>query len=246
VKEYFPGEDPVGQMIRIGRPAAPFRRVVGVVGDVHHNGLLGNLKRGFYVPQDQWANSYGPPSPPIPRRAAYLVIRSSGAPEDLTGRVVSLIRGLDPDLPATDIRQLSDVLAAATQEQRFTMGLMAVFALLALTLAAVGIYGVISYSVTQRTREIGIRLALGSDVRGVRELVLRQGMRPAYWGVALGVAGALVLTRFLRAILYQVAPLDWVTFLLVPVLLLGVAALAVLIPAVRASRVAPVEALRME
>ncbi|HZH41673.1 MAG TPA: FtsX-like permease family protein, partial [Gemmatimonadales bacterium] len=131
-------------------------------------------------------------------------------------------------------------------EQRFTMGLMAVFALLALTLAAVGIYGVISYSVGQRTREIGIRLALGSDVRGVRDLVLRQGMRPAYWGVALGVTGGVVLTRFLRTILYQVAPLDWVTFLVVPVLLLGVAALAVLIPAVRASRVAPVEALRME
>ncbi|HYK10378.1 MAG TPA: ABC transporter permease [Gemmatimonadales bacterium] len=246
VKEYFPGEDPLGQMIRIGRQDAPFRRVVGVVGDVHHNGLLGNLKRGFYVPQDQWANSYGPPTSPVPRRSAYLVVRSSGAPEDLTGRVVGLIRGLDADLPATDIRLLSDVLATATQEQRFTMGLMAVFALLALTLAAVGIYGVISYSVSQRTREIGIRLALGSDVRGVRDLVLRQGMRPAYLGVLLGLGGAVVLTRFLQAILYQVAPLDWVTFLFVPFVLLAVAAVAVLIPAVRASRVAPVEALRME
>jgi len=233
-------------MIKIGRPDAPFRRVVGVVGDVHHNGLLGNLKRGFYLPQDQWARSYGSPTSPTPRRSAYLVARTIGDPRDITGRVVGLIRGLDPDLPATDIRLLSDVLASATQEQRFTMGLMAVFALLALTLAAVGIYGVISYSVSQRTREIGIRLALGSDVRGVRDLVLRQGMRPAYLGVALGVVGAVVLTRFLRAILYEVAPLDWVTFLLVPLLLLGVAVLAVLIPAVRASRVAPVEALRME
>jgi ABC-type antimicrobial peptide transport system permease subunit len=215
--------------------------VVGVVGDVHHNGLLGNLKRGFYIPQEQWARSYG-----SPRRSAYLVIRARSDPAALTGSVVGLVRGLDADLPATDIRLLSDVLATATQEQRFTMGLMAGFALLALVLAAVGIYGVISYGVSQRTREIGIRLALGSDVRGVRDLVLRQGMRPAYAGVAIGIVSAAVLTRFLRAILYQVAPLDWVTFLLVPVVLLGVAAVAVLIPATRASRVAPVEALRME
>lgn len=242
VKEYFPGEDPLGQMIRVGSgPTAPLRRVVGVVGDVHHNGLLGNFKRGFYLPQDQWANAYG-----NPRRSASLVVKTTGDPRDITGQVVGLVRGLDPDLPATDIRLLSDVLASATQEQRFTMGLMAVFALLALTLAAVGIYGVISYSVSQRTREIGIRLALGSDVRGVRDLVLRQGMRPAYLGVALGLGSAVVLTRFLRAILYEVAPLDWVTFGLVPLLLLGVALASVLIPAVRASRVAPVEALRME
>lgn len=242
VKEYFPGEDPLGQMIRVGfGPTAPLRRVVGVVGDVHHNGLLGNFKRGFYLPQDQWANAYG-----NPRRSASLVVKTTGDPRDITGQVVGLVRGLDPDLPATDIRLLSDVLASATQEQRFTMGLMAVFALLALTLAAVGIYGVISYSVSQRTREIGIRLALGSDVRGVRDLVLRQGMRPAYLGVALGLGSAVVLTRFLRAILYEVAPLDWVTFGLVPLLLLGVALASVLIPAVRASRVAPVEALRME
>jgi predicted permease len=241
VKEYFPGENPLGQMIQIGIATAPFRRVVGVVGDVHHNGLLGGFKRGFYLPQDQWANAYV-----RPRRSAFLVVRTSGDPREVTGRVVGLVHGLDADLPATNIRLLSDVLAAATQEQRFTMGLMAVFALLALTLAAVGIYGVISYGVSQRTREIGIRLALGSDVRGVRDLVLRQGMRPAYLGVVLGIAGAVVLTRFLRAILYNVAPLDWVTFLIVPLVLLGVAAVAVLIPAIRASRVAPVEALRME
>lgn len=241
VKEYFLGEDPLGQMISVGVNGAPFRRVVGVVGDVHHNGLLGNLKRGWYIPQDQWARSWG-----NPRRSAFLVMRTTGNPEALTGSVLGLIHGLDADLPATNVRLLSDVLASATQEQRFTMGLMAAFALLALVLAAVGIYGVISYGVTQRTREIGIRLALGSDARGVRDLVLRQGMRPAYLGALLGLASAAVLTRFLRAILYQVAPLDWVTFLLVPLALLGVAAAAVLIPAIRASRVAPVEALRME
>lgn len=240
VKEYFPGEDPLGQMIKVGQDSN-WRRVVGVVGDVHHNGLLGNFKRGWYIPQDQWSRAYV-----NPRRSAYLVVRTAADPQTVVGPVVGLIRGLDPDLPATDIRPLSEVLSQATQEQRFTMGLMAAFALLALTLAAVGMYGVISYGVSQRTREIGIRLALGSDVRGVRDLVLRQGMRPAYLGVGLGLVASALLTRFLRSVLYHVAPLDWVTFVLVPVLLLGVAACAVLIPAVRASRVAPVEALRME
>ena len=240
VKEYFPGEDPLGQLIQVGQDSA-WRRVVGVVGDVHHNGLLGNLKRGWYIPQDQWSRAYG-----FPRRSAYLVIRTAGDPGALVGPVAGLIRGLDADLPATDIRPLADVLAAATQEQRFTMGLMAAFALLALTLAAVGIYGVISYGVSQRTREIGIRLALGSDVRGVRDLVLRQGMRPAYLGIGVGLAGAAFLARFLKAILYGVAPLDWLTFLAVPLVLLAVAVVAVLIPATRASRVTPVEALRME
>lgn len=240
VKEYFPGEDPLGQLIQVGQDST-WRRVVGVVGDVHHNGLLGNFKRGWYIPQDQWARAYG-----YPRRAAYLVVRTARNPEALVGPVVGLIHGLDADLPASDIQPLSAAVASATQEQRFTMGLMAAFALLALALAAVGIYGVISYGVTQRTREIGIRLALGSDARGVRDLVVRQGMRPAYLGAALGLASAAVLTRFLRTILYGVAPLDWVTFLVVPIALLGVAAAAVLIPAVRASRVAPVEALRME
>jgi len=240
VKEYFPGEDPLNQMIEVGRDSV-WRRVVGVVGDVHHNGLLGSFKRGWYIPQDQWSRAWG-----NPRRSAFAVIRTTGDPLTLAPSVLALVRGLDADLPATDVQPLSVVLASATQEQRFTMGLMATFALLALTLAAVGIYGVISYTVTQRTREIGIRLALGSDVRGVRGLVLRQGMRPAYFGVAVGIGAAALLTRFLRAVLYHVGPLDWVTFLLVPLALLAVAGAAVLIPAVRASRITPVEALRME
>jgi ABC-type antimicrobial peptide transport system permease subunit len=138
------------------------------------------------------------------------------------------------------------VLSAATQEQRFTMALMAGFAVLALVLAAVGIYGVISYSVSQRTREIGIRLALGADVAKVRSLVLRQGMAPAVTGIAIGFGLAVLLTRYLRSLLFGVAPLDPLTFATIPVLLLMVAAASVLIPAARASRVAPVEALRGE
>ena len=143
-------------------------------------------------------------------------------------------------------RGLDEVLAAATQEQRFTVALMAGFALLALVLAAVGIYGVIAYSVSQRTREIGVRLALGADIGRVRALVLRQGLAPAGIGVAAGVAAAALLTRYLGSLLYGVAPLDPLTFGTIPLVLLAVAAGSVLIPAVRASRVEPVEALRAE
>jgi putative ABC transport system permease protein len=240
-REYFPGEDPLGQRIQLGRDSTPWRRVVAVVGDVRHNGLLGPRKRGWYIPQNQWGRSYG-----FPRLAMTLVVRTTGDPMTLLSPIRGLVRNLDPDLPLTDVQTMSAVLAAATQEQRFTMAVMGAFALLALTLAAIGLYGVIAYAVSRRTREIGIRLALGSDARRIRAMVLSEGMRPAYLGVALGLAGALLLTRFLRSLLYQVAPIDGPVFVLVALALLLVAALAVLVPAARASRVEPVEALRAE
>lgn len=238
-KEYFPGEDPLGQMVQVGSQTSPLRRIVAVVGDIHHNGLLGPLKRGFYVPMRQWPNSYGTAT-----HAMSLVIRTDGDPRSLAGPVERIVHARDPDLPVTDVRPMAAVLASATSEQRFTMGILALFAALALTLAAVGIYGVISYTVSQRTREIGIRLALGSATGDVRMLVLRQGMRPIYAGVGAGLLSAILLARFLRALLYGVAPLDGVTFGLAAVVLLGVGAAAVFAPAVRASRVAPLDALR--
>lgn len=240
-KEYFPGENPLGQMVRIGAQTSPWRRIVAVVGNVHHNGLVGPLKRGFYVPIGQWADSYGGAE-----NAMSLVIRTAGETGSLRGPVEHTVHQLDPDLPVTDVRPMTAVLASATAEQRFTMGILAVFAALAVTLAAVGIYGVISFAVSRRTREIGIRLALGSAVGDVRALILRQGMAPVYAGVGLGLAGAVVLSKFLRAILYGVAPLDGITFALSALVLLAVAAIAVLAPALRASRIAPVEALREE
>jgi len=239
-KEYFPGENPVGQGIQVGRDTI-WRTVVGVVGDVHHNGLFGVPKRGWYLPQEQWASAYG-----NPRRAMTLVIRTTGDPRATVAPVERIVRGMDADLPLADVTAMTDVLGSATQEQRFTMALMAAFAALALVLAAVGVYGVISYSVSQRTREIGIRLALGADVRGVRALVLRQGMLPAAIGVIGGLVAAAMLTRFLTTLLFGVAPIDGVTFAVIPLLLLLVAAGSVFIPAARASRVEPVEALRAE
>jgi predicted permease len=239
-KEYFPGEVAIGQGIQIGRDSV-WRTVVGVVGDVHHNGLLGVAKRGFYLPQEQWANAYG-----SPRRSMTLVMRTSGDSRAVLTPVRAIVHGLDADLPLTDITTMEDVMASATQEQRFTMAVMALFALLALVLAAVGIYGVVSYSVNQRTREIGIRLALGADVPTVRMLVLREGMMPAVAGIVAGVAVSLGLTRYAGTLLYGVAPIDPLSFTAIPLLLLCVAAGSVLIPALRASRVEPVEALRAE
>lgn len=240
-REYFPGEDPLGQLIQLGRDSTPWRRVVAVVGDVRHNGLLGPRKRGWYIPQDQWARSYR-----SPRLAMTLVVRTTGDPMAALPPIRRLVRDLDPNLPLTDVQTMDAVLAAATQQQRFTMALLGAFALLALTLSAIGLYGVIAYAVSRRTREIGIRLALGSDARRIRAMVLSEGMRPAYLGVGLGLAGAALLTRFLRSLLYRVAPIDGATFGLVAVVLLLVAAVAVLVPAARASRLEPVEALRAE
>jgi predicted permease len=239
-KEYFPSENAVGQGIQVGRDTI-WRTVIGIVGDVHHNGLLGLPKRGWYLPEEQWANAYG-----NPRRAMTLVIRAAGDPRAMVAPVQRIVHGMDADLPLTEVGSMADVLASATQEQRFTMALMVAFAALALVLAGVGIYGVISYSVSQRTREIGIRLALGADAHNVRDLVLRQGMLPAGIGVAVGSAAAAALTRFLAALLYGVAPIDAVTFTSIPLVLLLVAAGSVLIPAARASRVEPVAALRAD
>jgi putative ABC transport system permease protein len=241
-REYFPGEDPIGKQVRFFNPEGPWRTIVGVVGDAHHNGLLNPVKRAFFAPHSQWHNSAGGNS----RRAMTLVVRSTGDPRRLLRPIEAAVHRLDPDLPLTQIATLEEVLASATREQRFTTALMSGFALLALVLAAVGVFGVISYSVSQRTREIGIRLALGAGVSSVRGLVLRQGLMPAAAGVALGFAAAVTLTRYLRSLLYGVAPVDALTFATVPVLLLLVAAGSVMIPAVRASRVDPVEALRQE
>ncbi len=240
-REYFPGENPLGQRIRMGGPDRPWRTIVGVMADVHHQSLTTPVKRKWFVPHSQWAKSTG-----NPRRAMTLVARTSGDPRTLLEPVAALIHARNPDLAISKVATMEEVLAAATREQRFTMALMSGFAALALALAAVGIYGVISYSVNQRTREIGIRLALGAQTGAVRRLVLRQGLAPAVVGILSGLGLALLLSRYLRSLLYGVAPVDGLTFVTIPLLLLLVAAAAVLLPAVRASRVEPVEALRGE
>ncbi len=197
-KAYFPGEDPLGRQAQVGGDSA-WRTIVGVVGDVHHNGLIAAPKRGFYLSEDQWARAFR-----SPRRAMTLVVRTTGDPRDVLAPVERIVRAADADVPLTEVTTMSGVLASATQDQRFTMALMALFAALALVLACVGIYGVISYSVSQRTKELGIRIALGADVSSVRALVLRQGMMPAAAGVLVGLVAAAALSRFLATLLYGI------------------------------------------
>jgi putative ABC transport system permease protein len=240
-REYFQGVDPLGKRIKIGALTDPFRTIVGIMADVHHQSLTTPVKRKYFVPHAQWGNMFG-----SPRRSMTLVVRTTGDSRALAEPVAKIVHAIDADIPLTEVRTIGDVLSAATQEQRFTMALMAAFAVLALVLAAVGIYGVISYSVSQRTREIGIRLALGAEVGTVRALVLRQGMRPAILGIGVGLIAAFALTRFLGSVLYGVGPVDALTFATIPLLLAAVAAVSVLIPAARAARIEPLEALRAE
>jgi predicted permease len=239
--QYFPNEDPIGKRIRTGRPDGPFRAIVGVVADTRHDGLTRAPKRQYFAPHNQFAASFG-----NARRAMTLVVRTAGDPRAFVKAVQAAVNAKDPGLPVTNVATLDEVMANAVREQRFAASLMAGFAMLAMVLAAVGIYGVISYSVSQRTREIGVRLALGAGAGSVRRLVVMEGMLPATIGMVCGVLGAIGLSRFLARSLFGVGALDVTTFVAVPGVLLVLALVATLIPAVRATRVDPMQALRYE
>jgi ABC-type antimicrobial peptide transport system permease subunit len=164
----------------------------------------------------------------------------------LANQARAALASVDPQLPLTKLRTMDDRLSGSLTQPRVSMAVLALFALLALVLAAIGIYGVLSYAIARRTREIGIRIALGAQPGDVRRLVIGEGMRPVVAGVALGVAGALALTRLMRSLLYGVSPSDPVTLGVVAILLTTVALMAAWLPARRATRVDALEALRSE
>jgi putative ABC transport system permease protein len=164
----------------------------------------------------------------------------------VAGAARNEVRQMDPTLPVANVRSMNDVVAAALATPRLTGWLLAAFAAIALALAAVGIYGVLAYLVSQRTQEIGIRLAIGADRSEVLRMILRQGLTLAVSGVAVGVAAAFLLTRLMQSLLYEVQPADPVTFLAVPVILLAVSLVASYVPALRATRVSPLIALRTQ
>ena len=238
VRQYFANEDPLGKRIRWARdPEVHWITIVGVVADVKHFGLDLPDQPTLYSPYTQispW------------KRWMTFVARSQPEPTSLVQAVKQQIWKVDSQLPVSNVKTMSDVAALSFAARRFNMLLLAIFAGLALLLAAVGIYGVMSYSVTQRTQEIGIRMALGARATDVLKLIIRNGLTLTLMGVVIGLAGAFALTRLLTTLLFGVKPTDTATFMAVSVVLIFVALLACYLPARRATKVDPQVALRYE
>lgn len=236
VEKIFPDEDPIGKRIRFGdKGKNPEFEIVGIVGDVKQYGLDQPTTMQTYEPYTQQTFPY-----------MTLVVRTAGDPTNLGAVIRSEVLKLDKEQPATNIKTLNEFFSISIAQQRFSVVLLGVFAAVALVLAAVGIYGVLSYAVTQRTHEIGIRMALGAGRRHVFRLVVGGGMLLSLIGVAGGLAAAFALTRLLESLLFGVTATDTVTFASVAGVLLAVALLACYIPARRATKVDPLVALRYE
>jgi putative ABC transport system permease protein len=236
---FWPNEDPIGKRIKLpwnpGRDDDPWRTVVGVVGDVKQYGLDKPGTSAVYLPHAQY---------PVPFMS--LVVRTAGNPAEMTATVRQAVQKLDRDQVPTEIATMQEVMARSIQMQRFSMFVLGAFAILALALAAVGIYGVMSYVVAQRTHEIGIRIALGARLENILGLVLKSALRMTLAGILLGAAGAFALTRLMKSLLFGVMPTDVPTFVVVCLSLLVVALVACYLPARRATKVNPLVALRYE
>ena len=231
-RRVWPGRDPVGQQLIIGRTDW---RVIGVVGNVRHSSLEEEASLEMYLPITQQGTG-----------SVDLVVRTKLPMESVVPGVRGVLRNIDANLPTGEFKTLEGVVAQAVSPKRFVTALLGAFSMLAMILAALGIYGVISYSVNQRTQEIGIRVALGAQTVSVLKLVVGLGMKLALTGVALGLVAAIALTRVMKSLLYNVSATDPLTFCLIGSLLIGVALLACYIPARRAAKVDPIVALRHE
>ena len=242
-KRIWPDRDPVGERISINAipdgnpPVLEWRTVVGVASHVRNNSLDQLGREQTYVPLDQ---------APFPVRNMYLSVRTAAEPAAIASAIQQAVHALDPSLPVYEVKAMVDWVDSTVSPRRFNVMMLAAFGALALALAAVGTYGVISYSVGQRTQEIGIRMALGASRGDVLRMVVGGGLKMAAGGVLIGIALALALGRFLVALLFGINPTDPATFLVVSATLVITAALAAWIPARRATRVEPVIALRAE
>jgi len=244
-RQYFPGKDAVGQQVKLGPPSSPdpWYTVIGVVADVKNNELTNGVRPQLYqayaqLPASLFALGYG--------KSMVLAVKAASEPGALTSAFRAAIARLDPELPLTDLRTVRAQVEASLAPEWFQTGLVASFAGLALLLAAIGIYGVVSFAVTQRTQEIGVRMALGASRGGVLGLVIGQGLRPVLAGLVVGMAASFALTRLMTGFLFGVRPTDWITFVVAPVVLCVVALAANLAPARRAASVDPMVALRYE
>jgi putative ABC transport system permease protein len=233
----WPGENPIGRRLKQGWPemTTPWREVIGVVGDVKFEGLAENTPLQVYMPLAQ---------EPTPDLA--IAVRTAVPPASVQASIETAIRAVDRDLPIFTVRTMERVIDTSVGRERMSVLVLSVFAFVALVLASVGLYGLVAHSVTERTHEIGVRMALGANPRDVIALVVGEGLSMAVAGVVVGLAGSLALAQSIRTLLFGVAPTDPPTFAAVTALLLGVATIACSLPAWRATRLDPTEALRAE
>ena len=236
-RRFFPGEDPIGKRFVYGSPdpRSPWITIVGVVGDMRRTGFDRAVRPETFLPEAQ-----------NPDNALTIIARTAADPASFAGALRNEVWSIDKDQSVYDIKTMHQTLSEMMSQRRFNMLLLGLFAAVALTLAAVGIYGVISYSVTQRSHEIGIRIALGAQSGDVLKMVVGQGMLLTGIGVATGLIAAFALTQLMSSLLFGVSAADPVTFVLISLLLTGVALIACLVPARRATRVVPMVALRYE
>ncbi|HUK89405.1 MAG TPA: ABC transporter permease, partial [Blastocatellia bacterium] len=234
---FYGNQSPIGRRIKSGGNESPWRTIVGVIADVKNAGLDQPAGTELFFPATQ--TGFG-------RQNFYVALRTNGDPSPLSRSAGQAIHDLDPTLPISSVRTMDDVLASAESRPRFLTLLLGLFSLLALTLAAVGIYGLMAYSVTQRTQEIGVRMALGARSGNVIGMIVKYGMGLTVIGMGAGVLAAIGLTRLMTTILFSVSATDPLTFVAVPAVLALVSLVACCIPAIRASRVDPIVALRSE
>jgi len=236
VRQYFGSQDPIGQRLTIAMndPVVP-TEIIGVVGDARYADLTATTR-----PMTYW------PHPQLPYNTMTLTVRAAASPLTLAAAVQREIQSLDKDQPVSDVRTMDQWMSRALSRERFSSMLLAAFAGLALLLASIGIYGVMSYAVSQRQSEIGVRLALGAEPDRVRRLILGAGLKLVASGLAIGLAAGLILSRSLTSLLYQTSLADPETIGAVTLLLAAVATLAIYLPARRASRLNPIVALRAD
>ena len=228
-------EDPIGGRLHFAGPT--WRTIVGVVGDVLHEGLDGETKPEMYLPMEQAANVEGGPT---------IVLRTALDPAATPAALRATVAAMDRTLPVDRIESMDQLIAGSVAQPRFRTVVLAAFSLLALLMASIGIYGVMNYLVVQRTREFGIRLSVGATRTDLLRLVLGRAAALIAAGTCVGLAGAVLLVRFIAKLLFGTTPLDPLTFVVVPILLASVALAASYIPARRATRIDPMVALRYE
>jgi len=245
---YWPKGDPLNGRIQIGAGgpafAEPARQIIGIVGDTRDAGVSRDPFPTMYIPIAQMPDAVTALNSQV--APLWWIVRSRVNPYTLRAPIEAALREASGGLPLAHVRTMAEVEARSTARQRFNMVLLTIFGLSGLLMAAIGVYGVMSYSVQQRTQEIGVRMALGAQASNLRNMIIEQGMLLALLGVAAGLGGAFWLTHFLASFLFGVKALDPIAFLVTPLLLSAVALFAVWIPAQRATRVDPMTALRLE